>query len=376
MSAPPSCGGAAADLTPLLEKDRVLATLLPRAREHRIQVLVSQVVRRKDGPCLRRLGYRVDAEYFYPASAIKLLGAIAALRWLEEREGLTLETPLHVEPASVPQRQNERVVIARPTAPESLRDTLEATLVVSSNSAFNRLYDLVGPDRLHREFWGAGFSSVRFRHRLEARGFPRLAQRFAPPIRTHERALEPLREARLQLPQNLGARPEVGQAHLEPGGKRVETPMSFLDRNGISLPDLHDALIAVVQPELAPHPVPLSDASRNALRAILARLVDEPPAAGAPADRVRYKPLLAGFRRGVKRPAAIHFENKAGRAYGFLVDNAYVRDRSSGRELFVTAVIYVNANGVVGDDQYEYATTGLGFFEALGERLAREFLRE
>ncbi|MEO0813224.1 MAG: hypothetical protein AAFY60_10210, partial [Myxococcota bacterium] len=80
---------------------------------------------------------------------------------------------------------------------------------------------------------------------------------------------------------------------------------------------------------------------------------------------------LAGFRRGLSSP--VHFENKAGRAYGFQVDNAYVRDSKSGRELFVAATLYINANGVVGDDQYEYDTTGLGFLENLGETLARHW---
>ena len=46
-----------------------------------IQILLSEVREDPGGvPTLRRHGFRVDAEYFYPASSVKLCGAIAALK--------------------------------------------------------------------------------------------------------------------------------------------------------------------------------------------------------------------------------------------------------------------------------------------------------
>ncbi len=373
IASAPLCGEPEA-LEPLLRANETLRALLTRASEHRLQIVVSEVVEGAP-PCLRRRVFRADAEYFYPASAIKLGGAVAAARWLERHEGVGLEHPLIVEAATVA-HDDGPIVISPTTKPQSLETTLEETLVVSSNSAFNRLFDLVGRDELNGLFWDAGYSSVRFRHRLASRGFPRSAQRYAPPVRrTGGQPLEPLREARLELPPNSGMGQRLGVAHVSPDGDEIAGPLPFEDRNAVSLLDLHDTLIAVIRPELAPRPLPLSPKNRAVLREIMGRVVQIPPKAGAPPDRVRYKPLLAGFRRGVRKPDAIHFENKAGRAYGFLIDNGYVRDGNSGRELFVTAVIYVNANGIIGDDTYEYATTGLGFFEALGEQLARETLR-
>ena len=66
--------------------------------------------------------------------------------------------------------------------------------------------------------------------------------------------------------------------------------------------------------------------------------------------------------------------NKIGQAYGFETENAWVVDRESGRGFFVAATLYVNEDGILNDDQYEYATVAAPFSAALGEALARELL--
>lgn len=82
------------DLEPVLRRDPALAPFLDDAVRRRIQILVA--VPRDDGePGLRRLGFRVDAEYFYPASAVKLAIATAALQKLDEASA-TPKTPLRV----------------------------------------------------------------------------------------------------------------------------------------------------------------------------------------------------------------------------------------------------------------------------------------
>src|SRR5690349_667371 len=51
--------------------------LLADPAKYRMQILVSEVMEAGMGARLRRFGYRVDAEYFYPASAIKTCAAVA-----------------------------------------------------------------------------------------------------------------------------------------------------------------------------------------------------------------------------------------------------------------------------------------------------------
>ena len=68
-------------------------------------------------------------------------------------------------------------------------------------------------------------------------------------------------------------------------------------------------------------------------------------------------------------PSNIRIYNKVGMAYGFLIDNAYIIDTDKGVEFFLSAVIYVNSNGVLNDDDYEYDELGLPFLSVLGQKL-------
>jgi hypothetical protein len=85
------------------------------------------------------------------------------------------------------------------------------------------------------------------------------------------------------------------------------------------------------------------------------------------------KPLLAGVSR-VWPKKRFSLLSKAGRAYGFSVDNAYIVDQDTGRGVFVAAAIYTNADGILNDDAYDYQAVADPFFSNLGEVVARTFL--
>ena len=65
---------------------------------------------------------------------------------------------------------------------------------------------------------------------------------------------------------------------------------------------------------------------------------------------------------------------KGGRAYGFVVQNAYLVDEATGRSLFVAASMYANANRTLNDDRYEYDGVAAPLMQRLGELAATEFL--
>jgi hypothetical protein len=89
-------------------------------------------------------------------------------------------------------------------------------------------------------------------------------------------------------------------------------------------------------------------------------------------SELRYKTMLEGVIRVVPRER-VTYVNKAGRAYGFHLENAYLRERKSKRAFFVTVVLYVNDNGVLNDDKYQYDEISRPFLKDLGEALAEEF---
>jgi len=84
-----------------------------------------------------------------------------------------------------------------------------------------------------------------------------------------------------------------------------------------------------------------------------------------------------------KEPMPDHLRifSKSGLAYGTLTDNAYIVDFENKVEFLLTAMIYVNENGIFNDGVYEYDEIGLPFLANLGRvvyeyELERERERE
>ncbi len=74
------------------------------------------------------------------------------------------------------------------------------------------------------------------------------------------------------------------------------------------------------------------------------------------------------FREGGhKMPPYIRVFNKVGWAYGCLTDVSYVSDFKNKVEFMLTATIYVNSDGVMNDDKYDYDTIGYPFLYKLGQ---------
>ncbi len=364
-------------------------TVLAAAESRRVQLLVSEVVTRQGAPDrLVRHGFRVDAEYFYPASSIKLCAAVAALQEVQRLEtehgvkGLA-EAPLTIEPlfpgdarqTNAPDHlANGRITVAH---------EVRKLALVSDNQAFNRLYDLVGHEPLNRAMHSLGLTSVVINHRLsDPRTVPdpraSAAVTFALPD-GHTVAV-PARHSSLLL-SNSAPRRLIGDAFLR-GDELVREPMDFTGRNGISLVDLQNLLIKVVRPDLAlpGAPLELSAAHRRLLlgaMTVYPRESADPtyPAAEFPDDYCKF--LLPGVRRVFPDTAPgsrVEIIGKIGRAYGFSVENSCLRNPDNGRTVFVTAVIYTNDDGVLNDDRYEYATVADPFFADLGDWVARRWL--
>jgi hypothetical protein len=68
-----------------------------------------------------------------------------------------------------------------------------------------------------------------------------------------------------------------------------------------------------------------------------------------------------------KPPPNIRIFNKPGWSYGYLTDAAYIVDFDSHTEFMLSAVIYVNRDGVLNDNKYEYKEIGYPFFKEVGE---------
>lgn len=379
-----------ANLAPVLQnRSAIINQVLESPATFRAQVLISEVVTDRQGrPVLQRSGYRVGAEYFYPASAIKLCAAVVALQTIEELQEQAstsdlLEVPLAIAPLFPGDAAQTNDVGNLSGGCITVGQELRKLALVSDNEAFNRLYDLVGHEALNANMHALGLPSVVINHRLsEARAIPdmRASASVTFHVPNYEPMVIPARRSQLSL-TNSATGLLVGSAHLK-GEELVPGPMDFSGRNGGSLEDLQNLLVKVARPDIDSGTLGLrlSASHRERLLAAMTLYPRESANPIYPADRYPDgygKFLLPGVRRVF--PATLPGERveitgKIGRAYGFSVENAYLRNPKNGRAVFVTAVIYTNADGVLNDDEYDYTTVADPYFADLGELIARVWL--
>lgn len=370
-----------------------LGRVLARPDFYHLQISLVRVRRDAQGVAhlARPVRYRVrPREYFYPASTVKLAAATLALEKLERLQaatpGLSADAPMRTDSAFGGQTRALRDPSAASGRP-SLGHYLRKMLLVSDNDAFNRLYEFVGPQELNEGLYRLGLHRARLVHRLSV-GDGEPGWRHTNPIRFFADTAET--QLLLAQPAAYWAAPmpparvrpasmRIGQAHLNGTGQRIDQPLDLSQKNIFSLPDLQRLLQAVVLPETVPsgQRPHLTAASYTRLGDALSQL---PPQSRSPHyDSLAYPSTYAKFLLGgggvARLPPGVKVYNKIGQAYGFLIDNAYVVDAAHGVEFLLAAVLYVNADGVLNDDKYDYDTIGLPFLRELGRRVYEAELR-
>ena len=376
---------------PLEEPLRSILRRPPDPQRHRVQVILGTLETGADGrPALRQVAYRAGAEYFYPASTVKLLGAVAALERLGQLRDQTIgsghdlgvDTPLVYHPLFEGETLEDRDPSNVGAGTITLRHQIRKLFLVSDNEAFNKLYEFAGQDGLAASLERAGIHGARIVHRLseprsaeENLRSPRIefVERFEDQEYRHEIA------ARTASPMAPAPPLEgllVGHAYMS-GEQKVAGPMDFAPKNRIALADLQRALCMVVRPDVDCGGLgfQLTEADRSLLLEPMSQYPRESPnpvydPAEYPDDYAKY--LLPGLERVMPRER-FRIYNKIGQAYGFMTENAWVADTRTGRGFFLAATIYVNQDGVLNDDKYEYDTVARPFFAKLGEDAARWF---
>ena len=369
-----------------LHKDGRFETFLAAPEKYRLQILLGTLETDESGRSrLVQEGYRVDREYFYPASTIKLGAAIAALEALEvlRRETgkpLDLHTPLLFHPLF----EGEELESVDPTNLVGEKLTfgheIHKLFLVSDNQAYNHLYEFLGPDRLHHAMLRVGLLSSRIVHRLSERRTPE--ENLESPridfLGADFQHTQPRRKATLDLPELRIPGLEIGRG-FQRGETLDEGPTDFSSKNRMSLLDLQRTLAMVVRPDLEVGRAQfrLSEEHRTFLLQAMSQFPRE--SRNPVYDEEEYpdhyvKFLLPGLLR-VLPEQGLKIYNKVGQAYGFTIENAYVVDEKRGRSFFLAAVIYTNQDGILNNDQYEYDEVASPFMADLGEWAARRVFR-
>ena len=367
----------------ILASHEGLTEVVGHAPDYRLQVVLGVVEEGPNGrPVLRQRAFRAGAEYFYPASTVKLFAAVAAVQklvQLRQTTGLAidLDTPLAYHPqfedGEMEVEDEENIEGGKIT----VRQQMRKIFLVSDNQAFNYLYELVGQDGLAESMRQAGLESPRIVHRLSE-------------FRTEEQNLQspridfvgedfthslPARTAEPLPPAGPVDRILVGQGYYS-GDELIEEPMDFSSKNYFPLRDLQRGLCMLVRPDVdcGGPGFDLDAADRETMLEAMSQFPSDSKNPVYDPDEypdTYVKDLLPGLERVVPREH-LRIYNKTGQAYGFSTENAWVLNTETGEGFFLAATLYTNADGILNDDEYEYDEVALPFFADLGEAVARE----
>lgn len=353
-----------------------LGPVFRQAQEFGLQIIYTRIDRDAGNrPYFTDYYYRVDTgRYFYPASTVKLAASALALEKLNDLNipGLDRNTPMFTDSLQgiTPE------VLSDSTAADGLPSVgqyIKKILLVSDNDAYNRLYEFIGQETFNKRLWENGFTAVQIKHRVGVTGIDPEGNRHTNPVtfRRRDRVIYSQPEAYSRL--TFSPRHDLmGKAYYNDKNELVNSPMDASRKNRAPLADLHGILRQIIFPEAVTkkHRFRLKDSDYQFLYHCMSAQPDEsahPHYDTAEFHHNYVKFLLFGGKEGNSINANIRSFNKPGWAYGFLTDVAYIADFTHHVEFMLSATVYVNKDGILDDEHYQFEETGKPFLKALGE---------
>jgi len=369
-----SCAGNKNILSSKILKEDFLARISADP-EHEVQIIYTRVDRKNKK--FFSSTFQVDPKkYFYPASTVKMPVAILSLQRLNElkREGIDINKNTDMLTAAFRQNQIPAFVDSTTVSKKpNIERYIEKIFAVSDNDAYNRLYEFLGQDYINETLLAKGaFTNSVINHRLERAGLTPEDNRYTNNIRffKDKKVVYDKPEAYAAKEwrhQAAGAVKGIG--YLNTHDSLVNQPFDFSGKNFYSLRDMEGTLQRVFFPEyFAPEQrFDLTEEDLAFLRHSMSALPREYPFyQDNPAYYDSYvKFFMFGDSKGLI-PDEIRIYNKVGTAYGYLIDCAYIENKSRDVGFFLTAVISVNRDRIYNDGKYEYEQTGLPFLARLG----------
>lgn len=357
--------------------------VITQPAKYRLQIIYTRIDRDKNNrPRFHPYYFHVDStSYFNPASTVKLPLALLALEKLNRLriEGIDKYTTIQFDSAF----SNQTRYWLDPTSPTgypNLAHLIRKAFLVSENDPYSRMYEWVGQQAINRRLHEMGYPDARITHRFV---------RMTPEENRHTNPVRFLKpDGTLLFAQSAAYNPDgfdfrrkdtLGSGFMSNQDSLISQPFDFTGRNKLPLEALHQLL----QATLFPGSVPLHqrfDLNRDDYTFLYQYLSQYPGETNHPKyDASQYYDSYVKFffRDSLhhQMPEGIRVFNKVGWAYGFLTDASYVVDFNNGIEYMLSATIYVNEDGILNDNRYEYESLGHPFLYQLGQTIYQYELR-
>ncbi len=381
----------------LLKNEELFGEIVENADEYKVQIIYTQINRTKaNEPKFAHhfWGYS-PSEYFYPASLIKLPVAALAIERLRKLPNQSLDVKSVIDVLRTPNSAKKGLDIFAPPdcfqQKSTLAEYVKKCLIVSSNDAYNHLFEFAGKSYIYDRLNEMGYDKTRIKTWLWSPCFNQYNRTIEGFVFTDSVGNEVYKHKNDTINQNF--EPPIGQVVL--GKNRVD----FTNKNYIDLFDIHQIVISIMMPDFVP-----SKSRFNIEKSDYELLQKYMGLRPKESDLIEYNGELSSIFRAVSqiikalqlsedvitKLATVDFHdsytdylyygsrtksienqslrifNKVGLAYGFVSECAYFVDADEGVEFFLSAVIYTNENNIVGDDNYEYYEIAMPFMENLG----------
>lgn len=347
------------------------------------QLIYTQINRDKNNrPSFKHFYLHVDKNrYFNPASTVKMPLAFLALEKLNKinKPGVNKFTSMLTDSA-----YNGQTTVLEDSSSKnglpSIAHYIKKIFLVSDNDAYNRLYEFIGQKAINERLWQMGYKDFRITRR-----FVRATEeenRHTNPIRFVDAAgkllyTQPATYSNLKF--DFSKKVLVGRAHYNRDDSLVHEPMDFTTHNNAPLEELQQFLQSVLFPASVPAHQRF-DLTENDYRFLYEYMCKLPTESDYPKyDTTEYFDSYTKFfmfKSGkTPIPAYIKVFNKTGWSYGFLTDIAYIVDFKNKVEFMLSGTIYVNRDGILNDDKYEYEELGYPFFKEAGNIIYQHELK-
>ena len=351
----------------------IVTQVMQNSQAYRLQIIYTRIDRdKKNKPVFTNYYYHYDPNlYFNPASTVKMPLAFLSLEKLNKMKVKDVNKFTFMQFDSSYEKQTR---LYRDSTSEnqlpSIAHFIKKAFLISDNDAYNRMYQFVGQQTIHRSLKKKGYEGVRI---------PRQFMGFTMEQNRHTNAIRFIDEnGRLVYAQPPAYNKDsfdfshvirIGKAYMNRNDSVVNEPFDFTIHNNISLEDLRMILQSVMFPASVPKKQRF-DLTGNDYEFLYRYLSQYPSETSYPKydDSVYYDSYVKFFFRDSthRMPEHVRVFNKVGWAYGFLTDVSYVADFNNKLEYMLAATLYVNEDEVLNDNKYEYTTVGWPFLNQLG----------
>jgi hypothetical protein len=350
---------------------------------YRLQVIYTRIDRDvMNKPSFANYYFNYDPNlYFNPASIIKLPLALLSLEKIRQLgiKGVDLNTTM-VFDSSKPWQKGLQQDTTAASGSASMAHFIKRALLVSENDPYNRMYQFMGQGPINQVLHRKGYTDTRITRMFL--GLDAEQNRHTNALRFVDKNGKLLYEqppAYNAEPFNFSQQIKIGKAHYR-NNVLIDEPFDFTEHNNISLESMQQILQSVMFPKSVPaeHRFDLDKEDLEFLYRYLSQYPSETPDPKYDEQKFYDSYVKFFFRDSSHRmPPGLRVFNKVGWSYGFLTDISYVADFENKVEFMLAATVYVNSDGVLNDNKYDYETIGHPFLFQLGRAIyEHELLRD